>query len=64
MAANKLTANEFKNGAWTNSYKVESVEDLQEIIRVVKRYPGETTPDCWNIEDMGGTVIYVEKNED
>jgi|DEB0MinimDraft_3_1074331.scaffolds.fasta_scaffold24370_2 hypothetical protein len=56
-----FTANEFKNGKWVNSFEVSGVEELREIIAVAKKYAGERTPDCWNMETKGGTVVEVIK---
>jgi hypothetical protein len=52
-------ANEFKGGKWINSFEVNSVEDLKSVIEVAKKYAGDKTPDCWNMETKGGTVVEV-----
>lgn len=57
------TANEFKDGKWVNSFNVSGIEDLREVISVCKKYRthGDRTPDCWNMETKGGTVVEVIK---
>jgi len=61
MKNETYTANEFKNGKWVNSFEVSGVEDLRDVIAVAKKYAGENTPDTWNMETKGGTVVEVIK---